>query len=108
MPASSQAWIRVMPAGTSCSLPSIMSLGMLADLPFRRVELGEAWRWRRRCVARVVEYSMQEGSELRTVLLEVAGGLIVGRQQIVAVRLELDANRRVPFLGRRDLHDFLA
>ena len=45
---------------------------------------------------------------LASVLFEVAGLLEVRRQQIVAMRLELDADRNVPFLRRRHLQDLLA
>src|SRR5207344_3655404 len=107
MPASPQAWIRVTPFGTSCSLPSMMSLGTLACFPLRRVDPGDVWRPRRR-VTRIVQSFMQERPEPWAVLVKVAGFLKVRRQQIVAMRLELDAHRDVPFLGRRDLQDLFA
>src|SRR5215207_1250429 len=88
MPASSQAWIKVMPAGTSCSLPSMMSLGM-----------------RLRSFA---QDGLQEGAELWRVRLKVTGFQKVGREQISAVQLELEADRCVPFPGRRDLQNLLA
>ena len=107
MPARPQAWIRVTPFGTSCSLPSMMSLGTLLCLLFWRVDPGDVWRpWRR--VTRIVQSFVQERPEPWAVLVKVAGFLKIGRQQIVAMRLELDADRHVPFLARRDLKDLLA
>src|SRR4029079_6295095 len=108
MPASWQAWISVMPSGTSCSLPSIMSLGTLAYLPSRRVDLGETRRRRRGRMARVGQRIVQERPETFPVLLEVTGTLIVGRLQIAAMRLKLDAYRRIPLLRRRYFQDLLA
>src|SRR5215510_4514308 len=107
MPASPQAWIRVMPFGTSCSLPSIMSLGTLLCLLFWRGDPGDVWRpWRR--VTSIVQSVVEKRPEPRAVLVEVARFLKIGRQQIVAMLLELDADRHVPFLGRRDLEDLFA
>src|SRR4029078_200709 len=107
MPASVQAWIKVIPAGTSCSLPSMMSLGTCAGLLLRCVDPGEIWRGRR-VVTRIVQRGLHERPKPRPVLLKVARVLKVGRQQIVAMRFELDADCDVPFLGRRHLQDLLA
>src|SRR5262245_14144749 len=107
MPARQQAWIRVMPFGTSCSLPSMMSLGTLLCLLVGGVDPGDVRR-PRRGVARVVQRFIEKLRELWPVLVEVAGLLIVGRQQIVAMRLELNAHGCVPFLRRRNLQDLFA
>src|SRR6476469_4041756 len=107
MPARAQAWIRVTPFGASCSLPSIMSLGTLACLSLRLADPGDIWR-RRRSVARIAQCLLQEGPEPWPILFEVTGVLKVGRQQIIAMRLELNADRNVPFLCRRDFQNLLA
>src|SRR5665648_701224 len=86
MPASSQAWISVMPSGTSCSWLLMISLGI-------------------RCFFQDV---MHEGAEARRVLFEVSRILKVRRQQIVAMLLELNADRRSPFPGWQNLQNLLA
>src|SRR5215467_4743360 len=96
-----------MPFGTSCSLPSMMSLGTLACLPLWCVDprdIGRSWL----AVARIVQRPVQKAAQLRRIGLEVAGILKVRGQQIVAMRAELDTDRGVPLLRWRDLQDLLA
>src|SRR6187200_1576958 len=106
MPARPQAWISVMPFGTSCSLLSMMSLGTLLCLLVWRVDPGELRR--RRNLVGVGQRILQEHLECRRVLFEIARILEVLRQEIVAVRIQLEADGNVPFLGRRYVQDRLA
>src|SRR6185312_3039637 len=107
MPARPQAWISVMPFGTSCSWLSMMSLGTLLCLLFRSIDPRD-FRQHRRRVTRVVQGFVEERAKFRSVLFEVAGVPVVGRHQIVAMRLELDTYRGVPFLRWRNLQNLLA